>query len=73
MAEDLTKLGKTTIRTLAVHPGWLPTRMTGFYGEDNIETCMTSVVDLIERIGTENDGGIPNGAYVRWNGERMAY
>ena len=73
MAEDLAKLGKMTVLTLAVHPGFVPTKMTGFYGEDDMETCITSLAALIERFGTDEVREIPNGGYVRWNGEIMAY
>lgn len=73
MAVDFDKLGNKTIRTLAVHPGYLPTKMTGFYGPDDMETCMGSLVGVIERFGTDEGKDIPNGGYVRWNGEVMAY
>ena len=73
VAEDIGKLGTMNVRTLAVHPGYVATKMTGFYGEDDMETCMLSLVDLIERFGTEGGREIPTGAYVKWNGERMLY
>lgn len=65
MAEDLVKLGKTTVRALSVRPGWLPTRMTAFYGEDDTETCMTFLVALIEMFGTDSESEVPKMAYVR--------
>lgn len=73
IALDLEKLGTTNIKTLAVHPGYVATKMTGYIGEDDMETCMSSLVKVIERFGTEAGKDLPNGGYVRWNGEIMAY
>lgn len=47
--------------------------MTGFYGEDDMEACMSGLVGTIERFGAEEGGELANGGYVRWDGERMAY
>jgi hypothetical protein len=73
MAMDLGKLGIKNVLTLAVHPGYVPTKMTGFYGEDDMDVCMAGLVKVIERFGTELGSDIPNGGYVRWNGEVMRY
>jgi NAD(P)-dependent dehydrogenase (short-subunit alcohol dehydrogenase family) len=73
MAEDLAKSGSNSIQTLAVHPGYVATKMTGYHGEDDMETCMAGLCDLIERFGTEMGRDIPNGGYFRWNGEAMPY
>jgi NAD(P)-dependent dehydrogenase (short-subunit alcohol dehydrogenase family) len=73
MAVDLGKLGTTSIRTLAVHPGSLATKMTGYYGEDDMETCISSLVGVIERFGTEAGNDLPNGGYVRWSGQVIPY
>jgi NAD(P)-dependent dehydrogenase (short-subunit alcohol dehydrogenase family) len=61
------------VLALAVHPGYVATKMTGFYGEDDMDTCMSSLVSVVERFGTPDGNDIPNGGYVRWNGEIMAY
>ncbi|KAI3332070.1 NAD(P)-binding protein [Xylariaceae sp. AK1471] len=73
MSIDLNKLLDTKVLTLAVHPGYVATKMTGFYGEDDMNRCMSSLVEVIERFGTPRGKDIPNGGYVRWNGESMAY
>ncbi len=72
MAVDLAKM-ESGVLTLAVHPGYVATKMTGYYGEDDMETCMNSLVEVIERFGTAEGAGIPHGGYVRWNGDIMAY
>ncbi|KAF2421109.1 NAD(P)-binding protein, partial [Tothia fuscella] len=73
MALDLNKLGVSNVRTLAVHPGYVATKMTGYHGEDDMETCMNGLVQLIERFGTDDGKAIASGAYVRWNGDHMSY
>jgi NAD(P)-dependent dehydrogenase (short-subunit alcohol dehydrogenase family) len=73
MAADLGKLGTTNVQTLAVHPGYVATKMTGYYGEDDMETCMSGLVRLIERFGTDSGKDLPNGGYVKWSGEVMQY
>ncbi|KAK5656993.1 hypothetical protein OQA88_3516 [Cercophora sp. LCS_1] len=71
MAVDLLKAGSNVV-TLAVHPGYVATKMTGYYGEDNMETCMSSLAETIERFGTAvND--VLSGSYVKWDGQPMAF
>lgn len=70
---DLQKLG-SNILTLAVHPGYVATKMTGFYGEDDMDECMEGLVNIVERFGQKGEEQrLNNGSYVRWNGERMNY
>lgn len=74
MAADLGKLGLGgRVQTLAVHPGYVPTKMTGYYGEDDMDVCMTGLVDVIEKLGTPLGQHLPSGGYVRWDGQLMAY
>lgn len=72
-AEDLKKVAPNII-TLAVHPGYVATKMTDFYGEDDMEECMDGFVRIVETFGTKGtEEKFPNGGYVRWNGEKMNY
>ena len=65
---------ESKVQALAVHPGFVPTKMTGFYGEDDMEECMTGLVCLIERFGQKGEEEkLKNGGYYRWNGEPMQY
>ncbi|KAE9965846.1 hypothetical protein BLS_007358 [Venturia inaequalis] len=64
--------GQNSIKTLAVHPGYVATKMTGYIGEDDMETCMAGLVGVIERFGTVEGADLPNGGYVRWDGKVMA-
>ena len=72
-AMDLQRLAPSVI-ALAVHPGYVPTKMTGLYGEEDMDECMTGLVDVLERFGQKGEEmTLPNGSYVRWNGQRMEY
>jgi NAD(P)-dependent dehydrogenase (short-subunit alcohol dehydrogenase family) len=73
-AMDLQRLAPNVI-ALAVHPGYVPTKMTGFYGEDDMEECMIGLVDVVEKFGEkgEDEMRLANGSYVRWDGQRMDY
>ncbi|KAI9745078.1 MAG: hypothetical protein M1818_001356 [Claussenomyces sp. TS43310] len=71
MALDLKKVAPDVL-TLAVHPGFVATRMTGYHGEDDMDECMNGFVSIVERFGQKGDD-LENGSYVRWNGERMNY
>ncbi|KAI1082144.1 NAD(P)-binding protein [Whalleya microplaca] len=73
MSIDLAKFLNSKAQTLAIHPGYVATKMTGYYGEDDMDTCMSSLVDTIQRFGTPAGHDIPNGSYVKWNGEKMSY
>ena len=78
MAVDLKKfLGLNHIHTLAVQPGYAASKMTAFYGEDDMDTCTSSLIQLIKKFGAEDEGegknGCVHGGHVRWNGEVMAY
>lgn len=72
MACDLEKT-ESSVVVLAVHPGWVPTRMTGYHGVDDMEMCMNLLVSTIKAFGTDAGHGIPNGGYVSWDGEDMKY
>jgi hypothetical protein len=50
---------------LAVHPSYVPTNMTGFYGEDDMDACMSDLVNLLERLGTDLDSDLPNRGFVQ--------
>ncbi|PPQ82819.1 hypothetical protein CVT25_009197 [Psilocybe cyanescens] len=73
MAVDFGQIAPNVI-TLAVHPGYVPTKMTGYVGDDDMETCMTSLVNIVEVFGTPGAPvSLSNGGYVRWNGDKMDY
>lgn len=71
VAVDLTKMESKVI-TLAIHPGYLPTKMNDYYGENDMEECINGITKTIEAFGTAGGASIPNGGYVDWNGKVLA-
>ena len=71
VAADLAKLGSKVI-SLAIHPGYLPTKMNDYYGENDMAECVSGIVRMIEAFGTAEGTDIPNGGYVDWNGKVLA-
>ncbi|CAO2656560.1 Nn.00g053630.m01.CDS01 [Neocucurbitaria sp. VM-36] len=72
MAVDLAKMGSKVV-TLAVHPGYLATKMNDYYGQDDMEECISAIVKTIESFGTMEGKGILNGGYVDWKGDTLDY
>jgi NAD(P)-dependent dehydrogenase (short-subunit alcohol dehydrogenase family) len=71
VAVDLAKMGSNVI-TLAIHPGYLPTKMNDYYGENDMEVCISGITKTIQAFGAVESTNIPNGGYVDWNGKIMA-
>jgi NAD(P)-dependent dehydrogenase (short-subunit alcohol dehydrogenase family) len=71
VAVDLAKLGSKVI-TLAIHPGYLPTKMNDYYGENDMAECISGIVKTVEAFGTVEGKDIPSGGYVDWNGKVLA-
>ncbi|KAL9622382.1 MAG: hypothetical protein Q9160_003225 [Pyrenula sp. 1 TL-2023] len=70
---ELQKLG-TNVQTLAVHPGFVPTRMTGYVGDNDLDECMEELVDVIECFASKDGkANLKNGGYVNWKGETMRF
>ncbi|KAF9554685.1 NAD(P)-binding protein [Agrocybe pediades] len=73
MAIDLAKTAPNVL-TLSVHPGYVATKMTGYFGEDDMEQCMSGLVKVVEDFGTESASpSLSSGGYVKWNGEKMNF
>lgn len=67
LAREWEKEGrKTTI--VCVEPGFLSTRLTGWDGEDDMETCIAGLMKVIEGITPEQ-----NGSFVKWDGTRIPF
>jgi NAD(P)-dependent dehydrogenase (short-subunit alcohol dehydrogenase family) len=77
------------LTAISVHPGFLPTAMTGFQGRDDLGASVEGIVGMVERLcagGGSGGGGnlkrkgrkavereLEGGGYYRWDGERMAF
>jgi NAD(P)-dependent dehydrogenase (short-subunit alcohol dehydrogenase family) len=71
VAVDLTRMGSKVI-TLAIHPGYLPTKMNDYYGENDMTECISGIIETIEAFGTAESMNIPDGGYVDWSGKVLA-
>ena len=71
VAVDLANM-KSNVIALAIHPGYLPTKMNDYYGENDMAECISGIVKTIVSFGTAEGTTIPNGGYVDWNGDILA-
>lgn len=62
------KFQETNVTIHGIHPGWIPTEMTGFTGPDSMDVQVTSMIDTIERLGPEDSG-----CYVKADGEAFPW
>lgn len=67
MAREWEKEGlKSTI--VCMEPGFLPTRLTGFNGEDDMKTCIAGIMMVIDSISRGD-----NGAFLKWDGGKIPF
>ncbi|KAI1122333.1 hypothetical protein F5Y10DRAFT_281771 [Nemania abortiva] len=53
---------------VCIEPGFLPTRLTDFKGEDDMETCIGGVMKVIDGITHGH-----NGAFLKWDGSVIPF
>lgn len=58
----------STITVNCIHPGWMPTAVSGFTGPDDINVQTGLMIDTIENMGPEDTG-----KYVNAKGEDMPW
>lgn len=56
------------VTTVCVEPGFLSTRLTGWDGEDDMDTCIAGLMKVFKEI-TPKD----NGAFFLWDGSRIPF
>jgi len=54
------------IATAAVHPGWIPTRLTGGQGNVDISESSEGMYNVLQNLTMENTG-----KYWHWQGHEM--
>ncbi|KAK7742380.1 hypothetical protein SLS53_004525 [Cytospora paraplurivora] len=62
------KAGNDRIIFLALEPGYLPTRLTGWKGEDDMEKSIKGMVDIIERADYADTGN-----FYSYTGKQLEY
>jgi hypothetical protein len=53
---------------VCVEPGFLSTRLTGWDGEDDMDTCIAGLMKVVKAL-TPRD----NGAFIKWDGSRFPF
>ncbi len=67
MAREWEKEGrKSTI--ICVESGFLSTRLTGWDGEDDMETCIAGLMKVIEGMSPQDNGG-----FFKWDGTKIPF
>jgi len=59
LAKDMQKQGKN-VCAIMVHPGAVATKLSGWNFDEDLNECVTSLVDLIEEITMERSGEFMN-------------
>ncbi|KAK0715395.1 hypothetical protein B0H67DRAFT_580621 [Lasiosphaeris hirsuta] len=67
MAREWEKEGRK-VTVVCVDPGFISTRLTGWDGEDDMDTCIAGMMELIKGL-TPRD----NGAFFNWDGSRIPF
>jgi NAD(P)-dependent dehydrogenase (short-subunit alcohol dehydrogenase family) len=53
---------------ITLNPGYIATKLTGWKGEDDMETSVKGMVDIIERVGLSDSG-----LFYDYSGERLDF
>ncbi|KAI1156112.1 hypothetical protein F4825DRAFT_446849 [Nemania diffusa] len=67
LAREWEKEGRD-LTIVCIEPGFLSTRLTNFDGEDDMETCISGVMKVIDSITHDH-----NGAFFKWDGSEIPY
>ncbi|KAK3364325.1 hypothetical protein B0T25DRAFT_576602 [Lasiosphaeria hispida] len=67
MAREWEKEGRK-VTMICVEPGFLSTRLTGWDGEDDMDTCIAGLMKVFRGI-TPKD----NGAFLKWDGSKIPF
>lgn len=54
------KMTNSKVIVAGIHPGWLPTRLTGMTGLDEMDVQIPKIVNTIESIEDKHNGGFMN-------------
>lgn len=63
VARELVGAGDN-ITVVAVYPGYVPTKLSGFKSKNNMEECIKGVVTVIENVDIEQTG-----TFIDWKNE----
>ena len=64
---DLKSKG-SKIMVMAVSPGWVKTKLSGWLGDTDIDDAVDGMFSIIEKLTMEETGGFWN-----WTGDKLAH
>lgn len=67
MAREWEKEGRD-VTIICVEPGFLSTRLTGWDGEDDMDTCIQGLVRVIDGVTSKDNGG-----FFKWDGSKIPF
>jgi NAD(P)-dependent dehydrogenase (short-subunit alcohol dehydrogenase family) len=67
MAREWEQEGRK-VTMVCVEPGFLSTRLTGWDGEDNMDTCIAGLMKVFNALTPQD-----NGAFIKWDGNRIPF
>ncbi|KAL6803792.1 NAD(P)-binding protein [Trichoderma sp. SZMC 28012] len=62
------EMTKSKVIVAGIHPGWIPTKLTGMTGPDKMDVQIPKIVKTIEGIGASQNGG-----FMDFEGKTMDY
>jgi hypothetical protein len=51
-----------------MEPGFLSTRLTGWDGVDDMDTCVVGIVEVVDGLQRSD-----NGSFLKWDGSRIPF
>jgi NAD(P)-dependent dehydrogenase (short-subunit alcohol dehydrogenase family) len=67
LAHELQKL-QEPIAVIALYPGFVATKLTGFDFDDDMATCIAGMMEVILKCDIRDTG-----VFIAWNGERIPW
>jgi len=67
MVREWEKEGRE-VTMVCIEPGFIPTRLTGWDGVDDMDTCISGLMKVFKAL-TPKD----NGTLIKWDGTRVAF
>ncbi|KAF2181563.1 short chain dehydrogenase [Zopfia rhizophila CBS 207.26] len=58
----------TNVTIVCMEPGFVATRLTGYDAEDDMETCIAGMMNVIESLTPED-----NGRFIKWDGSKLTF
>ena len=67
MAREWEKEGRN-VTMICVEPGYVPTRLRRWEGDEDMDTCIAGLMELFKNITPEDNGG-----FFQWDGSKLPF